>query len=102
MPRYRLAIEYDGSAYNGFQAQAGQPTVQGAIEGAIKAFCGAGGGGDAEGACDSDGEPAGLTCSQHGVVIPKFAQRISRIVRRHPPEASGSCGAADRDTARCD
>ena len=40
MPRYRLTIEYDGSAYNGFQAQAGQPTVQGAIEGAIKAFCG--------------------------------------------------------------
>ena len=40
MPRYRLTIEYDGSGYNGFQAQAGQPTVQGAIEAAIKAFSG--------------------------------------------------------------
>ncbi|MBL0968438.1 MAG: tRNA pseudouridine(38-40) synthase TruA [Brevundimonas sp.] len=40
MPRYRLTIEYDGSGYNGFQTQAGQPTVQGAIEGALKAFCG--------------------------------------------------------------
>lgn len=40
MPRYRLTIEYDGSGYNGFQAQAGQPTVQGAIETALKAFCG--------------------------------------------------------------
>jgi tRNA pseudouridine38-40 synthase len=40
MPRYRATIEYDGSAYNGFQAQADQPTVQGAIETAITAFCG--------------------------------------------------------------
>ena len=40
MPRYRATVEYDGSAYNGFQAQPGQPTVQGAIEAAITAFCG--------------------------------------------------------------
>lgn len=40
MPRYRATVEYDGSAYNGFQAQADQPTVQGAIETAITAFCG--------------------------------------------------------------
>lgn len=40
MPRYRATVEYDGSAYNGFQAQADQPTVQGAIETAIAAFCG--------------------------------------------------------------
>ena len=40
MPRYRLTIEYDGRPYNGFQAQASQPSVQGAIETAIEAFCG--------------------------------------------------------------
>ena len=40
MPRYRLTIEYDGAAYAGFQAQAGLPTVQGAIEMAVTAFCG--------------------------------------------------------------
>jgi len=40
MPRYRLTLEYDGSHYNGFQAQTEQPTVQGAVETAIAAFCG--------------------------------------------------------------
>ena len=40
MPRYRLLVEYDGGPYNGFQAQADQPSVQGSIERAVKAFTG--------------------------------------------------------------
>ncbi len=40
MPRYRLTLEYDGRPYKGFQAQENLPTVQGAVEAAVKAFCG--------------------------------------------------------------
>jgi tRNA pseudouridine38-40 synthase len=40
MPRYRLTLEYDGGPYCGFQAQAGQASVQEALEQAIHAFCG--------------------------------------------------------------
>lgn len=40
MPRFRLDIEYDGGAYAGWQRQADQHSVQGAIEQAIGKFCG--------------------------------------------------------------
>jgi tRNA pseudouridine38-40 synthase len=39
MKRWKLIIEYHGGPYAGWQAQDGQPTVQGAIEAAIKKFC---------------------------------------------------------------
>ncbi|WP_274630437.1 tRNA pseudouridine(38-40) synthase TruA [Arvimicrobium flavum] len=40
MPRYRLDIEYDGSAYAGWQRQAGHHSVQAAIEQAAQQFSG--------------------------------------------------------------
>src|SRR5690606_2172890 len=40
MPRYRIDIEYDGTPYAGWQRQAGQPTVQEAIERAVLALSG--------------------------------------------------------------
>ncbi len=40
MPRYKLIVEYDGGPYNGFQAQAEQPSVQASLERAIAAFSG--------------------------------------------------------------
>jgi tRNA pseudouridine38-40 synthase len=40
MPRYKLTIEYDGGPYKGFQAQDDLPTVQAALERAVKGFSG--------------------------------------------------------------
>jgi tRNA pseudouridine38-40 synthase len=40
LPRYRLDIEYDGTPYAGWQRQAGQHSVQAALEQAILSFSG--------------------------------------------------------------
>lgn len=40
MPRYKLTIEYDGTSYVGWQAQANGTSVQGVLTAAIAAFAG--------------------------------------------------------------
>ncbi len=39
MTRWKITVEYNGSEYAGWQMQDGQPTIQGELEKALKAFC---------------------------------------------------------------
>jgi tRNA pseudouridine38-40 synthase len=40
MTRYKLTLEYDGGGFVGWQRQDNGPSVQEALENAVKAFCG--------------------------------------------------------------
>ena len=40
MPRYLMIVEYDGGPFVGWQRQDNGPSIQGALEAAVKAFCG--------------------------------------------------------------
>ena len=40
MPRYKLTIEYDGAPFSGWQRQDNAPSVQGAVEEALRKFAG--------------------------------------------------------------
>jgi tRNA pseudouridine38-40 synthase len=41
MPRHKLTLEYDGRPFHGWQRQQNGASVQGALEAAVRAFCGA-------------------------------------------------------------
>lgn len=63
MARYKLVLEYDGTAYHGWQQQPGQPTVEAAVKDAIERITGRRPRLDAAGRTDAGAHSLGQTVS---------------------------------------
>ena len=81
MPRYKLIIEYDGGQFVGWQRQANGPSVQGALEDAVRAFTGA----DAQvhGAGRTDAGVHALAMAAHVDIEKPFGADVVRDALNH-------------------
>src|SRR3978361_1709553 len=87
MPRYKLIIEYDGSPYCGWQIQDNGPSVQGALEDAVKAICGeqvrVHGAGRTDAGVHALGQ--GAHCDSEKRFVPgRFRDGLNAHLRPHP------------------
>jgi len=87
MPRYKLTIEYDGAPFSGWQVQDNGPSVQGALEGAIKAICGeqvrAHGAGRTDAGVHATGQVAHCDIARH-FASGRFRDGLNAHLRPHP------------------
>lgn len=87
MPRYKLIIEYDGAPYCGWQLQDNGPSVQGALENAVRAICGeqvrVHGAGRTDAGVHALGQVAHCDIGKH-FVPGRFRDGLNALLRPHP------------------
>lgn len=93
MPRYKLTIEYDGSAFVGWQYQANGRSIQQALEEAVEKFCGGAVRVHGAGRTDAGVHARGQCCH---IDLPKAhaTEKICEAVNAHlrpEPVAALSC-----------
>lgn len=106
MPRFRLTIEYDGGPYSGWQRQADQPSVQGALEAAAAALNGGEpvdvtGAGRTDAGVHALGQVAHLDLAKP-FPAEKLADAMNAHLRPHPVAVLSAEAAADDFHARFD
>ncbi len=106
MPRYRLIIEYDGGPYAGWQRQADQPSVQGALEAAAAALNGGEavevtGAGRTDAGVHALGQVAHLDLGR-AFPVEKLADAMNAHLRPHPVAVVEASAASEDFHARFD
>lgn len=86
MPNYKLTLEYDGTAYNGYQRQADLPTVQGALEDALGGLAVLESPLYAAGRTDAGVHARGQVVSFHGTLKPPPSRFPAAVNSFLPPD----------------
>jgi len=101
MPRYKLTIEYDGTPFVGWQAQANGVAVQSVLERAVHAFCGERAGVQGAGRTDAGVHATGQVAHLDlvaAVDAGRLRDAVNAHLRPHPVAVlAAECAAPDFD-----